>query len=67
VAPVTVFLTVTVQSAAEATGIAASPMTVANEATAVTATLSVRLLNTVGFVLPPSPTRMSIRAAVFAA
>jgi hypothetical protein len=56
--PVTVF-TVTVQSAADATGIAASPITVPNEATAVTAILSFRLLNTLGFVLPPSTTRMS--------
>jgi len=56
--PVTVF-TVTVQSAAEATGIAAKPITVPNEATAVTAILSFRLLNTLGFVLPPSTTRMS--------
>jgi len=42
-------LTVTVQLAADATGIAASPMTVPNEATAVTAILSFRLLNTLGF------------------
>ncbi len=56
--PVIVF-TVTVQSAADATGIAASPITVPNEATAVTAILSFRLLNTLGFVLPPSTTRMS--------
>src|SRR6201996_1359622 len=58
--PVTV-LTVTVQSAATATGIAAKPITVPKEATAVTAILSFRLLNTLGFVLPPrtSTTRMS--------
>jgi hypothetical protein len=56
--PVIVF-TVTVQLAADATGIAASPITVPNEATAVTAILSFRLLNTLGFVLPPSTTRMS--------
>ena len=56
--PVIVF-TVTVQSAASATGIAASPITVPNETTAVTAILSFRLLNTLGFVLPPSTTRMS--------
>lgn len=56
--PVTV-LTVTVQLAAEAIGIAAKPITVPNEATAVTAILSFRLLNTLGFVLPPSATRMS--------
>jgi hypothetical protein len=54
-------LTVTVQSAATATGIAAKPITVPNEATAVTAILSFRLFNTFGFVLPPrtSTTRMS--------
>ena len=56
--PVIVF-TVTVQSAATATGIAAKPITVTNEATAVTAILSFRLLNTLGLVLPPSTTRMS--------
>jgi len=56
--PVMVF-TVTVQSAATATGIAAKPITVPKEATAVTAILSFRLLNTLGFVLPPSTTRMS--------
>ncbi|MGZ4307549.1 MAG: hypothetical protein ACXVEW_13030 [Solirubrobacteraceae bacterium] len=56
--PVAVW-TVTVQLAADATGIAASPITVANEATAVTAILSFRLPNTLGFVLPPSTTRMS--------
>jgi hypothetical protein len=53
-------LTVTVQSAAEAMGIAAKPITVPNEATAVTTILSLRVFNTIGFVLPPSPTRMSI-------
>jgi hypothetical protein len=52
-------LTVTVQFAATATGIAARPITVPNEATAVTAILSFRLPNTLGFVLPPSTTRMS--------
>jgi hypothetical protein len=52
-------LTVTVQLAATATGIAASPITVPNEATAATAILSFRLPNTLGFVLPPSTTRMS--------
>jgi hypothetical protein len=52
-------LTVTVQSAATATGIAAKPITVPNEATAVTAILSFRLLNTLGLVLPPVTTRMS--------
>lgn len=51
--------TVTVQLAAEAIGIAAKPITVPNEATAVTAILSFRLLNTLGFVLPPSAARMS--------
>lgn len=56
--PVMVF-TVTVQSAATATGIAAKPITVPKEATAVTAILSFRLLNTLGFVLPPFTTRMS--------
>jgi hypothetical protein len=56
--PVMVF-TVTVQSEATATGIAAKPITVPKEATAVTAILSFRLLNTLGFVLPPSTTRMS--------
>jgi len=55
-----IVLTVTVQLAADATGIAASPITVPNEATAVTAILSFRLLNTLGFVLPPFTTRMSI-------
>jgi hypothetical protein len=54
-----IVLTVTVQSAAEAAGIAARPMTVPKEATAVTAILSFRLLNTLGLVLPPSTTRMS--------
>jgi hypothetical protein len=53
-------LTVTVQSAATATGIAAKPITVPKEATAVTAILSFRLLNTLGLVLPPFTTRMSI-------
>jgi hypothetical protein len=57
--PVMVF-TVTVQSAAKATGIAAKPITVPKEATAVTAILSFRLLNTLGLVLPPFTTRMSI-------
>jgi hypothetical protein len=57
--PVMVF-TVTVQSAATATGIAARPITVPKEATAVTAILSFRLLNTLGLVLPPFTTRMSI-------
>ena len=56
--PVIVF-TVTVQSAATATGIAAKPITVPKEATAVTAILSFRLLNTLGFVLPPFTARMS--------
>jgi hypothetical protein len=55
-----IVLTVTVQSAAEATGTAAKPITVPNDATAVTAILSFRLLNTLGLVLPPSTTRMSI-------
>jgi hypothetical protein len=54
-----IVLTVTVQLAADATGIAASPITVPNEATAATAILSFRLLNTFGFVLPPFTTRMS--------
>jgi hypothetical protein len=52
--------TVTVQSAASATGIAARPITVPNEATAATAILSFLLLNTLGFVLPPFTTRMSL-------
>ena len=51
--------TVTVQSAAKATGIAAKPITVPKEATAVTAILSFRLLITLGLVLPPFTTRMS--------
>jgi hypothetical protein len=57
--PVMVF-TVTVQSAATATGIAAKHITVPKEATAVTAILSFLLLNTLGLVLPPFTTRMSI-------
>jgi hypothetical protein len=57
--PVIVF-TVTVQSAADATGMAAKPITVPKEATAATAILSFLLLNTVGFVLPPFTTRMSM-------
>jgi hypothetical protein len=59
VPPVSVICTVTVQSAAMAAGIADRPITVANVATAVTAILSFRLLISLGFVLPPSTTRMS--------
>jgi hypothetical protein len=52
-------VTVTVQSAAEATGSAASPNTVMAVLAAANATTSFRLLNTVGYLLPPCDVRES--------